>query len=113
MAITTKATYWQRGEVIDYKNGTDQPIEAGTVLKLGDAIGVAGGLIEPGSIGSAHIEGVFRFPKGEGAIELGTVVYLKEADGKATSDKEGNVRLGHSIAKAETADTEVLVKINV
>lgn len=112
--ITTKATYWQRGETIDYKNETEEAIEAGTILELGDAIGVAGELIPAGGLGSAHIEGVFRIPKADGEIALGKVVYLKKADGKATTEKgEDGIRLGHSIAKAESSDAEVLVKINV
>ena len=114
MAEVTKATYWQRGETIDYKNETESPIEAGTILELGDTIGVAGELIPPGGLGSAHIEGVFRVPKEAEEIALGKVVYLKKDSGKATADKgEDNVRLGHSVAKAESADAEVLVKINV
>lgn len=110
----TQATYWQRGEAIDYKNA-GEPIAAGQIIKLGDAIGVAAEPIGKNETGSVHIEGVFKIPKKtEAAIELGVVVYLDENEGKATSTKaDSEPRLGHSIAKAEAADTEVLVKINV
>ena len=37
------ATYWQRGETLDYVNGTGTLIPAGTVLAVGSKhIGVAG-----------------------------------------------------------------------
>ena len=43
-----KATYWQRGEVLDYRNDTDTKIEANTVISFGGHIGVAGTDILPG-----------------------------------------------------------------
>lgn len=114
MAKVTQATYWQRGETIDYTNAGD-PIAAGQIIKLGDAVGVAASPIGTNETGSVHIEGVFRVPKVEQEkIELGVVVYLKEEEGKATKTKAGSdPRLGHSIAEAAETDADVLVKINV
>lgn len=75
-----KATYWQRGEAIDYVNKTEETIEAGTVVAFGDRIGVAGTDIAPGETGSLHVEGVFEFPKGEEVVGAGTDVYVKTTD---------------------------------
>lgn len=112
--MSTKASYWQRGDTIDYKNETEEIIEAGQIIELGDAIGVAGTVIPVGEVGSAHIVGVYSIPKESEEIPLGKVVYLKKESGKATLTKgESDIRLGHSIAKAAAEDTEVLVKINV
>ena len=37
-----KASYWQRGEALDYVNAAETKIEAGTVLTIGKRIGIAG-----------------------------------------------------------------------
>ena len=36
------ATYWQRGDAIDYTNGGSAKIEANTVIAFGTKIGIAG-----------------------------------------------------------------------
>lgn len=123
----TKATYWQRGETIDYPNGTTEAIEAGTVLELEGIVGIAGELIAPGETGTAHIEGVYRFPKASGeTFAIGAEAYLvndeaSATDGTDSGDGEtqtaaetgGGIRLGRAVAAAAADDTEVLVKINV
>jgi predicted RecA/RadA family phage recombinase len=55
------ATYWQRGEALDYVNNTEAIIEANTVIVYGDRIAVTGCDIAPGELGSIHVEGVFAF----------------------------------------------------
>lgn len=37
----SKAAYWQRGETLDYVNNTGSIIEANTVIKLAERIGIA------------------------------------------------------------------------
>ena len=106
MAEVTKATYWQRGETIDFLNETEKTIEA---------VGVAGEDIPPKAVGGLHIEGVYKIPKAEGEIDNGVRVCLK--DGKAKKHNaegdEGCAWLGHAVAKAAAEDEFVLVKINV
>lgn len=110
-----KAIYWQRGEAIDYLNETDRTIEAGELVSFGEMVGVAGADIPPKTVGTLHIEGVFKIPKAKAAIENGVRVCLK--DGKAQKHEDGSedgcVLLGRAVAKAEAEDPEVLVKINV
>ena len=48
-----KATYWQRGETIDFKNETGAKIEANTIITLGSRVGIAGTDINPGEVGSS------------------------------------------------------------
>lgn len=110
-----KAIYWQKGETIDFLNETEETIEAGEVVSFGEAVGVVGADIPPKTVGSLHIEGVYKIPKAEGEIKNGERVCLK--DGKAQkhtaeSDKDC-AWLGHAVAKAEANDAFVLVKINV
>lgn len=47
----SKAIYWQRGEDLDYKNGTSDTIEAGSVVSLKTRIAIAGMDIRPGEVG--------------------------------------------------------------
>lgn len=102
------AEYSQRGESLDYKNATDTLIEAGTVVTIGSRIGVAGCDIAPGAVGSIHVEGVFAFAKGSGALTMGTEVAITNGTAAAAS---GNAN-GYVAADAAASDTTVLVKIN-
>lgn len=106
-----KATYWQRGEAIDYTNATENLIEAGTVLVIGTKIGIAGCDIEPGALGSAHVEGVYKFAKGDAAIDLGAAVTYDATTGTMAAAESGAGN-GYAVQAAAATDTEVLVKIN-
>lgn len=64
------ATYWQKGESLDYLNKTGAAIPAGTVLKLGAHIGVAGTDIPPEGLGSVHMVGVFKIEKNQVSLWL-------------------------------------------
>ena len=55
------ATYWQRGEALDYVNNTSNMIKVGTVLKIGTRIGIAGDDIAPKATGAIHVSGVYDF----------------------------------------------------
>ena len=43
----SKASYWQRGETLDFKNDTDQMIEENTIIKIVTRVGVVGAPIAP------------------------------------------------------------------
>lgn len=105
-----KATYWQRGESLDYKNGTDVVIEENTIIAIGTRVGVVGTYINPGETGSLHVCGVYEMPKTDAEeIELGAAVYFDGA--KITATAGSNTPAGYAVAKAEAADTVVLVKL--
>ena len=112
MATTTLASYYQRGESIDYTNSTDETIPANSFIVVGSLAGVTGTEIPPHAIGSLHIEGVFSLPKKESQkIEMGSVVIFKDnAIEKAGEGTE--VPIGIAIAEAAAEDATVLVKIN-
>ena len=59
----SKASYWQRGETLDYKNTGSSTIEANTVVELTGRVGIAGTDIAPGAEGDLHVCGVFEFDK--------------------------------------------------
>lgn len=105
------AEYLQRGESLDYTNATEELIPAGTIVEIGDHIGVTGCPIPAGQTGSLHVVGVFEIEKTESAdIEMGKTVYF---DGKGiTSDSESEYPVaGYAAAPAAAADTTILVKL--
>lgn len=72
-----KATYWEKGVSIDYKNTTEATIPAETIVDLGSRVGIAGTDILPGEVGSLVTEGVFEVPKEVNSeIAIGAQVYL-------------------------------------
>ena len=115
-----KATYWQRGETIDFKNETGAKIEANTIITLGSRVGIAGTDINPGEVGSLHVAGVFKMDKIAEEIAAGSDVYLdpsgKITKAASTPGEEGpktpRVKAGFAAEKAETSDTYAIVKIN-
>lgn len=102
-----KAIYWQKGASIDFVNGTDAVIEAGTIVTLGKHAGVAGDDILPGKVGAVFVEGVFSIPTGGVAFDLGADVFIA-SDKAATT---GTAKLGWAIEAVGTTATEVKVKL--
>lgn len=103
------AVYIQRGESIDYKNTTDERIPANTVILLGKRIGVAGGDIPAGEVGSIHMNGVFEIPKKAGtALNAGDNVVFTEENGidKATDDV-----MGYAVENAAAEAAAAKVKL--
>ena len=105
-----KATYWERGETLDYLNETTAVIEANTVIALSGRIGVAGTSINPGEKGSLHVTGVYEIAKtGTEAIAMGATVYF---DGNGITNAEsGNTLAGYAAQAAAASDTVILVKL--
>lgn len=106
-----KAEYWQRGETLDYTNGTEAVIPANTIVSLGTRVGVTGCDIAPGKVGSLHVCGVFEMPKtGTAAIAMGATVYF---DGTGITGTSGSdtIEVGYAAAPAAAADTVIKVKL--
>lgn len=102
------ATYFQRGESLDYVNKTEAVIEAGEILVIGTKVGVAGCDIPVGGTGSVHMTGVFAMPKGTGAIAMGASVEFASGAIKAAT---GSTVHGYCAKAAESGDTVVYVKL--
>jgi predicted RecA/RadA family phage recombinase len=62
------SNFEQPGKVIQYTNGTGSGIAAGSVVKMGNILGVALVAIAAGATGSVQIDGVFTVPKVSGAV---------------------------------------------
>lgn len=108
-----KALYWQRGETLDYMNGTDAKIEANTVMVIGDKIGVAGTDIPAGQMGSVHVSGVFEMDKADSTdIPIGKTVYFSEAGITATAVEGSTTLAGFAAASAAADATKIFVKLN-
>lgn len=57
------ATYWQRGESLDYTNTTSSPLAAGSIVKLQSCIGIVEETIAPNATGAIAVEGVSKLRK--------------------------------------------------
>lgn len=64
--MTTK--FVQPGEVVDWINGTGGAKTAGSVIVIGQRLGVALVDIANGATGSVQVRGVFSVPKVSGAV---------------------------------------------
>ena len=105
------ATYIQKGDVIDYTNGTAAKINAGDIVAIGNRIGIAGTDIAVGAVGTLVLEGVFEIPKATGAITVGAELYL-DGDGKATATKgQLTTVIGIAVTAAVSADETVKAKL--
>ncbi len=115
----SKATYWQRGESLDYINDTTAVIEANTIIPIEGRIGVAGTSINPGEKGSLHVTGIYEIAKTDTSeIKMGAAVYFdgtgitKAADnGKTGDEKAGYTPAGYAAQTAGAGDGVVLVKL--
>ena len=106
-----KATYVQKGEILDYVNQTGKTIDAGEIVEFGGRIGIAGTTILAGEKGSLHMSGVFRVPKKDSeAIKEGDDVYYTE-EGCSAAASDSNVRAGYAVKKAEANEKEVMVNL--
>lgn len=113
-----KATYWQKGETLDFT--ATEAVKNGQVVPLVSRIGVAGTDIPAGAKGQVHVVGVFELDKAAGEeMAMGTPVYYNATDDCVTtvaSTGEGdaaveNIPAGYVAADAAKADTKVCVKL--
>ena len=106
-----KATYWQKGDKIDYKNSGSTVIESGEIVAFGSMVGIAGMDIPVGAIGTLVLSGVFKMPKATGAITAGAKVYYDAAAGNITETASSNTPAGIAVAAAGSSDADVLVRL--
>lgn len=105
-----KATYYQRGETLNYTPAEDT--EAGQVVDLKTRIGVAAEDIPANQPGHVHVVGVFVMDKAaDKEIAMGEAVYFDAEAGAITTEAEGNTPAGYAAAGAAEADATVLVKL--
>lgn len=103
------AKYWQSGEAIDYRNSSGEVIPANAIVLIGGHIGVAGGEIGIGEVGTLHMTGVFELPKKAAAeLKMGDDVVYTEDDG---IDKATDAVMGYVVEDAAAAAKTVKVKL--
>ena len=126
------AAFWQRGDAIDYTNGSGSDIEANEIILAGSLLGIAGTDIPDGATGSLIISGIFELPKDYAAsgkaLTLGQKVEWDDTNSYIVAATEQEVGTGgdagkvtteagpvHGIcvAAAASADQTCYVKINV
>lgn len=105
-----KATYWQKGEVLDFTPTED--VENGQVIPVGSRVGIAATDIAAGTPGHLYVVGVFEMDKTEGeAITLGTPVYYDATADAITATQGSNTPAGYAAADASEEAAVVLVKL--
>ena len=60
--------FQQRGDVVQWTNGTGASVASGKVVKIGNILGVALATIAASAVGPVAISGVFTVPKVSGAV---------------------------------------------
>ncbi len=104
------ASYWQRGETLDFKNKTGETIENGTIVVVNTIVGVAGDEIPNNSTGPLDVTGVFNMPKTDTTeeITLGEKVYF---DGAGITKSETGTLAGYAAGDSGATEEKVLVKL--
>lgn len=103
------ATYWQRGETLDYKNDTARTIPENTMIPIEGRVGVTGTAIEPGKTGSLHVAGVFETVKKEGEeIKMGENLFFEES---GVTKAETGVTAGYAAASSGADKKTVMIKL--
>jgi predicted RecA/RadA family phage recombinase len=114
-------TYVQKGETLNYTNGSGATIASGAMVLVGSRLGVAVSDIADGATGVLVMAGVHALPKATGAITQGAKVYY-DADGNRvggptgigclTATSDGNTLIGYAHAAAASGDLTVDVALN-
>lgn len=109
-----EATFVQAGDAIDHTPVADVP--SGSVVVLGELIGVARTEILANQLGSLAVEGVFDFAKEAGVavtFAVGDLAYWDDTNkfAVATDGAGANKLLGKVVGAAADADNLVRIRI--
>ncbi len=105
--------YVQEGKVVTYANIGASVIYSGSVVVMGDIIGVALVDMAVGESGAVQIEEVFKLPKDTAtAVAVGQRVFWDTATQKIVT-AAGAVPAGIAAAEAKVNAATVNVKLNV
>ena len=101
--------YIQKGDVITVTASAD--ITGGSMVKVGDLIGIAVTDIANGAKGEVKLTGVFEVGKESDDIAIGAKLYYKAATGTVTTTATSNTFAGYAFAAAGTAAATVQLKL--
>lgn len=103
----------QKGDVLEWTNGTGSDVASGDVVVIGTLVGVALVDIADDESGSVAIKEVWVLPKSTGnALAQGAACYLTSG-GSITPTATENTYAGKVARAAASADTQVEVLLNV
>ena len=105
-----EARFVHDGKAIDYTPSVDTP--AGSVIVVGDRVGITIVDIAANTLGALAMTGVFDFAKDNTVIPLYGKVYWDNTAKKATLTASGNTLLGISLSETVATDTVVRVRLN-
>jgi predicted RecA/RadA family phage recombinase len=102
----------QDGKILNYK--VTAAVKSGDVVVVGKLVGVA---VTDGAVGdtiAVAIDGVYKLPKGSGALTQGTQAYVNVTEGVTTivSTASSNTFAGYVWTDAASGDTTVEVKLS-
>lgn len=101
----------QPGEVIDYTAGSD--LTAGTVVVIGNRVGVLLTDLANGETGAAQVTGVFEIAKlTTDDIAQGNLLYWDATNKRLTKTATDNTLAGYAWKAAGTSATTVQIKLN-
>ena len=105
-----EARFIHEGKAIDYTPTVD--MTAGTVVVLGDRVGISIVDIPANVLGALQVVGVFDFAKDNTVIPLYGRVYWNATAKRATVTATGNILLGIALDAVTATDTLVRVRLN-
>ena len=107
------ANFEKDGKCIDYTNSTGAIIPFGTVIKIGDRVGVALADIGIAEVGALGIVGVYEFPAATSlTIAQGDNVYYHTTTSTINKTALNGVYAGFATTDKASDGTVVGVKIN-
>ena len=103
----------QQGNALHYEV-TEPKVKSGEIVIVEDVAGIAVSGGETGDIIALSVEGVYRLPKGTGAIKQGEKVYVNVTAGVKTivTTATDNTFIGYAWDTAGAADETVNVKLS-
>ena len=107
-----QAQFVHDGKAIDYRPPADLPV--GSVVVLGDLVGITKRAIKAGELGVLHTTGVFRLPKQTGAnkaIIFGKKVYWHLNTNEVRDTANSGKLLGKSVQETGDDDADILVRL--
>ena len=108
-----EATFVQDGNAINHTPVAD--VAAGTVVVLGDLIGITRTPIKANSLGSLAVSGVFEFNKQAGlALAAGAIAFWNNTTkvAVATDGSGANKRIGKVVVAAAAGDATVRIRLD-
>jgi len=110
--VAKQAVYIQKGEILDYYNA-GSALTAGTVVVIGNHVGVCATDIGALETGAVFVSGVFEMATVTNAsFAIGDVLYWDDSAKNLTKTASSHKVAGMCASVKETAGAKALVKLN-